>query len=64
MPNIPQLSRQEWSIVVDLLEGERHNLPAVIHHASGGEAKSGLRERLRTVEQILGKVRPAATMGG
>lgn len=56
----PVLSRSEWELVVELLERERGDLPAEIRHTRTSNIREELRQRLKTVEGLLEKLRPFA----
>ena len=57
----PVLERNEWSLVVELLERESRDLPLEIHRTATRERRDVLRERLSRVEILLERLRPQAT---
>jgi hypothetical protein len=56
----PALSDAEWSLITELLERERKQLPIEIHHTTGRAYREQLRNRLQLVETLLSKLNPAA----
>ena len=56
----PVLERNEWDLVVQLLERECRDLPLEIHHTATKEFRQLLRERLKQVEALLERLRPLA----
>jgi hypothetical protein len=56
----PELSEQEWTLVLELLETERRELPSEMHHTDSREMRKELEERLRLVEATLLKFRALA----
>jgi hypothetical protein len=56
----PQLSEQDWALVLELLEREMKQLPAEIHHSSTSAMKETLRRRFDLVDQLLERLRPLA----
>lgn len=59
MTQQPVLSDSEWTVVAELLNAERRDLPAEIHHTDNREVRDQLQERLRTVDRAIEKVRLA-----
>ena len=51
------LNDEEWRLVVELLENERNELPAEIHHTDTTEYRAQLSQRLETVSQLLDALR-------
>lgn len=49
----PMLSEQEWSLVMQLLEAERHELPVEMRHADSKSYKDALEERRTMVEDLV-----------
>lgn len=49
----PVLTEAEWNIILELLARERRDLPIEIHHTSTRKYREELRDRLRTVEELL-----------
>lgn len=56
----PVLSEAEWALVVELLERERGELPAEIHHTRTSAVREELRRRLQMVESLLRRLRGEA----
>ncbi len=54
----PVLTDAEWSLVIELLERERSDLPAEIHHTRTSKLREELRRRLEMVEDLLQRLRP------
>jgi hypothetical protein len=53
----PPLSEAEWELVVELLERERADLPAEIHHTRTVAIRDDLKKRLDLVEQMIQRIR-------
>ena len=51
------LSREEWELIMDLLEEERVELPTEIHHAGVSEVREDLRKKRELVEETIRKIR-------
>lgn len=51
------LSREEWELIMDLLEEERVELPTEIHHARVSEVREDLRKKRELVEKTIRKIR-------
>ena len=49
----PVLTEAEWNIILELLARERRDLPIEIHHTSTRKYREELRDRLRTIEDLL-----------
>jgi hypothetical protein len=60
MGDQPELSREEWTIVVELLEHERADLPPEIRHTRTSSLRAELRRRLKAVDALLERLRPLA----
>jgi hypothetical protein len=56
----PELSQQEWTLVLELLETERRELPSEMRHTDAREMRQELEERLRLVDATLLKFRALA----
>jgi len=56
----PVLTEAEWEIVYELLNHERRDLPAEIHHTLTRPIRDQLKERLRLIETLLRKLEPLA----
>lgn len=52
----PLLSDAEWALVIELLERERHELPAEIHHTKTSALRDALRRRRAAVDQLLDRL--------
>lgn len=59
MSTFPTLTDQEWTIVVDLLERERRDLPAEVHHTDNRAYRHGLQERLDVVTSLIERLEAA-----
>ncbi len=57
MKTQPVLSDPEWTLVMELLERERTELPPEIHHTRTSTVKQALRERLEMVDRLLERLR-------
>ena len=56
----PVLDKDEWDLVVQLLERECRDLPLEIHHTATKEFRQFLRDRLKRTEALLDRIRPMA----
>jgi hypothetical protein len=54
----PELSQDEWALVVQLLERERSELPPEIHHTTSNTMRQHLHERLEMVERLIKCLHP------
>ena len=54
------LTDEEKMLLLELLERERGDLPAEIHHTRTSAVRDELHTRVRKVEQLLAKLRPAS----
>jgi len=54
-PN-PNLSEEEWALVVDLLQRELHDLPAEIHHTRSSGYREDLHRRIEMVKDLLKRI--------
>jgi len=57
-------SHEEWSLLLELLEHERSELPAEIRHTRLQSVRDQLRQRLRLVDQMLERLRPVVETWG
>jgi len=57
MKTQPTLSETEWNLVVELIERERTELPAEIHHTRTSSVRQALHERLDMVDRLLERLR-------
>jgi hypothetical protein len=55
-----ELSKAEWTIVVELLEHERAELHPEIRHTRTSSLRAELRRRLKVVEALVERLRPLA----
>ncbi len=53
----PRLSDFEWSVVLDLLEQESHELPVEIRHTKSTEFTKNLHDRLDIVTALIERIR-------
>jgi hypothetical protein len=60
MSDQPELSKQEWTILVELLERERVELHPEIRHTRTSSLRDELHRRLETVESLLERLHPLA----
>jgi len=60
MVDQPQLSRADWTIVVELLEREQSELHPEIRHTRSRGLREQLHERLKLVQALLEKLRSLA----
>jgi hypothetical protein len=56
----PRLSEAEWTLVVELLERERSELPVEIHHTRSASVRAELQERAEMVRGLLARLRTVA----
>ena len=54
------LTEEERVLLVDLLENESRSLPSEIRRADAFVAREVLQDRLKRVDQLLGKIQEAA----
>ena len=57
MSDPPPLSQAEWSLVIELLEHERGDLPAEIRHTRTSTLRDELRRRQQMVADLLERLR-------
>lgn len=55
----PTLTREEWALVLELLEQELHELPSEIHHTDRADYREKLHTRRVVVERIERTLRRA-----
>jgi hypothetical protein len=60
MGDQPELSREEWTILFELLEQERAELHPEIRHTRTSTLRDELHRRLEVVEALLERLRPLA----
>jgi hypothetical protein len=58
----PRLSDADWTLIIELLECERGELPAEIHHCRVNRVREQLRQRLERVRTLLERLQPATTV--
>ena len=49
----PKLSQEEWMLIAELLERERGELPAEIHHTRTMTFRNELHHRKQVVDELL-----------
>ena len=54
-----ELTEPQWDLIRDLLAREQDELPHEIHYTHSAELRHTLQERLRMVNDLLAKLRPA-----
>lgn len=57
MPDEGFSNPDELALLIELLERERQDLPAEIHHTSTSSVRDGLHRRLETVDRLLERLR-------
>ena len=60
MSDPPELSKEEWTIVVELLERERVELHPEIRHTRTSSLRDELHRRLESVEALLDRLHSLA----
>lgn len=60
MGNQPELSKEEWTILLELLERERAELHPEIRHTRTSSLRDELHGRLEVVEALLERLHPLA----
>ena len=58
----PDLSAEEWALVLQLVEREDALLPVEISHSATRRMREELRSRMTMVEQIAAKIRGTITL--
>jgi hypothetical protein len=58
----PNLSEQEWILLIDLLEREQDELPVEIHHCRVASFREHLHERLQMVQGLLERLHATAAV--
>jgi hypothetical protein len=53
----PILEEREWSLIMQLLENERHELPVELRHTDQMEYANSLEERRVLVESLIERLR-------
>ncbi len=56
MHDQPELNDAEWTLVCELLERERNELPTEIHHTRTRSLRQELQQRRVMVDELLAKV--------
>jgi hypothetical protein len=59
MSEQPQLTDEEWGLVLELLESERRDLPVEIRHTFRSHVHDELQKRLRTIDAVIEKLKAA-----
>lgn len=57
MPDAVFSNPDELALLIELLERERRDLPAEIHHTSTSSVRDRLHRRLETVDRLLERLR-------
>ena len=60
MSDQPEVSKDEWAILLELLERERAELHPEIRHTRTSSLRDELHRRLEIVEALLERLRPLA----
>ena len=60
MSDQPELCKEEWTILVELLERERADLHPEIRHTRTSSLRDELHRRLESVETLLERLHPLA----
>ncbi|HPS77228.1 MAG TPA: hypothetical protein PLS53_03635 [Thermoanaerobaculaceae bacterium] len=55
----PTLTREEWALVLELLDQELHELPGEIHHTDRANYREKLQTRRVAVEKVQQAIRQA-----
>jgi hypothetical protein len=61
MSEQPELSAEEWALVIELLERELNDLPAEIHHTRLAAYRDELRRRESLVKSLLDRIKATRT---
>ena len=61
MNDQPKLSEAEWTLVIELLERELHDLPAELHHTRLTSYREELKRRAEMVKSLLERLGPPRT---
>jgi len=56
MNDQPELTEAEWTLICDLLERERDELPTEIHHTRTRSLRQELQQRRAMVDELLAKM--------
>ncbi|HLJ15151.1 MAG TPA: hypothetical protein VKV15_11685 [Bryobacteraceae bacterium] len=56
MDTQPILSREEWQVVIELLEREQRDLPSEIHHTRTPNVHDQLHHRLELIQGLLDRL--------
>ena len=56
MHDQPELTEAEWSLICELLERERDELPTEIHHTRTRNLRQELQQRRTMVDELLAKI--------
>lgn len=60
MDSQPRLSEADLELILELLQRERGELPAEIHHCRVSSVREELRQRLQRVRRLLEQLHPVA----
>ena len=61
MNDQPKLSEAEWTLVIELLERELHDLPAELHHTRLTSYREELKRRAEILKNLLERLRSPRT---
>ncbi|HWQ55906.1 MAG TPA: hypothetical protein VN442_19615 [Bryobacteraceae bacterium] len=53
----PVLTDEEWALVIELLQREREELPAEIHHTRSSAYRDELHQRLDAISRLLDRLK-------
>jgi hypothetical protein len=56
----PTLTDAEWKLVIELLQRERRELPAEIHHTDATDVRERLHYRVAAIDNLLARLREPA----
>lgn len=56
MQDQPELNEAEWTLICELLERERSELPTEIHHTRTRSLRQELQQRRAMVDELLAKI--------
>ncbi|MGD0897438.1 MAG: hypothetical protein ABR915_06345 [Thermoguttaceae bacterium] len=62
MNDQPNLSEQEWALVIELLQRELDELPVEIHHCRVASFREDLHHRLTMVQRLLEQLHAPITV--
>jgi hypothetical protein len=59
MMDQPHLNERDWQLVLELLENERRDLPNEIRRTDTPRVHDDLQERMRTIDDLIERLREA-----